>query len=417
MSLSRRRFLAAASVGTGLGLAAGPIAARALAQQKDQALGRWSREQIPTPALLLDLDAFESNIRVIADHCQSHNCAARPHAKTHKCVDIARRQVAAGARGVAAATVPEAEAMSQAGIKGVLLTSPILEPEKIARMVKLANRGGEVLLAVGHPREAELLSEAAAAANTKVDVLLDLDVGDHRFGILPGPAAVELARQIARSSALRLRGIQAYSGGSSHTKGFEARKETSRHAMGQAVQMRERLAKDGHDMAILSGGSTGTYNIDSELPGGVELQVGSYVFMDVQYRSIGGRSDAAVYTDFRPSLTVLTTVVSASLDDRVTLDAGVKSFATESPTLPEAKGRQGLRYRFAGDEFGSLTASEGARLPRIGDRLEFIIPHCDPTVNLYDRIYAMRGDRVEDIWPIVARREVSPLPAGRSVGT
>src|SRR6516225_235213 len=167
MNLSRRRFLAAATLGTGL--VASPFSARALAQAKDQALGRWSREQIQTPALLLDLDAFESNIRAISDHCQSHNCAARPHAKTHKCVEIARRQVAAGARGVAAATVPEAEAMSTAGIKGVLLTSPILEPAKIARMVKLARDGGEVMLAVGHPREVELLAEAAAAERARVD--------------------------------------------------------------------------------------------------------------------------------------------------------------------------------------------------------------------------------------------------------
>jgi 3-hydroxy-D-aspartate aldolase len=406
----RRRTFLAASFGAGLA-GVGGSALPALAAAEEAAANGRSRAEIPTPALLLDLDAFEANIGRIAEHCRSRGCAARPHAKTHKCPEIARRQVAVGARGVAVATVPEAEAMVAAGIGGVLLTSPILEPGKIARMVALAKGGGEVMLSVGHPREVELLAGAAAAARVNVDVLVDLDVGDHRFGITPGAPAVELARQVARSRSLRLRGVQAYAGLASHVKGFDARREVSRKAMDQAVQTREMLAKDGHDTAILSGGSTGTYNIDSDLPGGVELQVGSYVFMDVGYRGIGGKGNASVYEDFRPSLTVLTTVVSATLDDRVSVDAGTKSFATDSPTLPEAKSWDGIRYKFFGDEFGLLTAPDGGKLPKIGDRLEFIVPHCDPTVNLYDRLYALRGDRVEGVWPIVARKEVGPLPA------
>jgi len=408
---NRRTFLTAASATLGAGLGAQRWHASARAAEEEQAPLGWTRADIPTPALLLDLDAFEANLGVIAEHCRSRGCAARPHSKTHKCPEIARRQVTAGARGISTATVPEAEAMVAAGIRGVPLTSPIVETGKIARMVELARSGGEVMMAVGHPREAELLAEAADAGRVRMDVLVDLDVGDHRFGITPGKPALELARQIARSRSLRIRGVQAYAGLASHVKGFEERQKVSRTAMGQAVETRDLMAKDGHDTAILSGGSTGTYNIDSELPGGVELQVGSYVFMDVQYRAIGSQGGAAVYTDFRPSLTVLTTVVSTTLDDRVSVDAGVKSFATESPALPEAKSWEGLRYKFFGDEFGLLTALEGGKLPRLGDRLEFYVPHCDPTVNLYDRIYALRRDRVEAVWPIVARKEVSAIPA------
>jgi D-serine deaminase-like pyridoxal phosphate-dependent protein len=285
------------------------------------------------------------------------------------------------------------------------LTSPIVDPNKLARMAALASEPGTVLLAVGHPREAELLAEAACAAGVVVDVLVDLDVGDHRFGMTPGSPARDLARTIARYSSLRIRGVQAYAGLASHVNGFAARKAVSRAAMLQAVEMRDLLSKDGHDAAFVSGGSTGTYNIDSELPGGIELQVGSYVFMDVGYRAIGGKGNDAVYTDFRPSLTVLTTVVSTTLADRVSVDAGTKSFATDSGNLPAAKGWDGLKYRFFGDEFGLLTAAEGATLPRIGDRLEFYVPHCDPTVNLYDRLYALRGEQVEAVWPIVARKE------------
>ena len=409
-TLNRRAFLSATALGTGLAWRA----ARAVGLPDGPAPAGLTKADLPTPALLVDLDALERNLKVLADHCRAAGCAARPHAKTHKCPAIAKLQVAAGARGVSVATVPEAEAMVAAGIRGVLLTSPIVEPAKLARMVRLAREGGEVLLAVGHPREAELLAEAAEAARTTVDVLVDLDVGDHRFGILPGPPALELARQIAGHRRLRLRGVQAYAGLASHVKGFEARRETSRAAMAQAVETRALLGKDGHDTAILSGGSTGTYNIDSDLPGGVELQVGSYVFMDVGYRAIGGRGDAPTYDDFRPSLTVLTTVVSATLADRVSVDAGVKSFATDSPALPAAKGRPGLRYRFFGDEFGLLTAEPGADLPRLGERLEFYVPHCDPTVNLYDRIYAMRGDAVEAVWPVVARKEVDGAGASRA---
>jgi D-serine deaminase-like pyridoxal phosphate-dependent protein len=409
--VNRRRFLAATAMGTGLALQSRPSAAVAADEKLQEAAIGMARDEIPTPALLLDTDAFEANLRTISEHCQNRGCAARPHAKTHKCPEIARRQVALGARGVATATVPEAEAMVNAGINGVLLTSPIVEPRKIALMARLAKQSTGLMLAVGSAREAELLAAAAEAEGVRVDVLLDLDVGDHRFGIAPGAPAQELARQISRYASLRLKGIQAYSGMASHTKGFEARREVSRKAMDQAVQTRELLSKDGHDMAILSGGSTGTYNIDCDLPGGVELQVGSYVFMDVQYRGIGGRSSGAVYTDFRPSLTVLTTVVNTNVADRVSVDAGVKSFATESPTMPEAKAWEGLRYRFNGDEFGALTVADGGKLPRLGDRIEFYAPHCDPTVNLYDRIYAMRRDKVEAIWPIVARKEARNLAA------
>jgi D-serine deaminase-like pyridoxal phosphate-dependent protein len=374
-------------------------------------LAGWTKDDIPTPALLLDLNAFEANLRIISEHCRRKGCAARPHAKTHKCPEIARRQVAVGARGVATATVPEAEAMVHAGIPGVLLTSPVVERRKLERMVRLVKGGGDLMMAVGHPREAGLLAEAADAAHVRVGVLLDLDVGDHRFGILPGAPALELARQIGRYPSLRLRGIQAYSGLSSHTKGFEARREVSLKAMGMAVETRDLLTRDGHEVAMISGGSTGTYNIDCDLTNGIELQVGSYVFMDVGYRGIGGQHSGAVYTDFQPSLTVLTTVVSTTLSDRCSVDAGTKSFATDSAALPEAKSWEGLRYKFFGDEFGLLTATEGARLPRLGERLEFYVPHCDPTVNLYDRIYAMRGETVEAAWPIVARREEGRIPA------
>lgn len=403
MPLNRRSFLTA-GVGGGLALASSAAARQAPEQGQPPRRPR-TKADLPTPALLLDLDAFEANLRTMAEHCKRAGCAFRPHAKTHKCPEIARRQVAAGALGVSVATVAEAEAMAGAGVRGVLLTSPIVEPHKVARMVALARQEGAVMLAVGDSREVDLLAEAARAAKVTVEVLIDVDVGDRRTGVAPGQPALRLGQQVARQKSLRLRGVQAYSGAASHAVGFANRAKVSRAAMAGAVETRELLAKAGLDVPILSGGSTGTYNIDSAVRGVTELQVGSYVFMDVDYRRIGGRS-GAVYEDFRAALTVLTTVVSAAHADRVTVDAGTKAFSTDVPHRPEARGREGLSYARAGDEFGTVTAAKGAKLPRLGERLEFLVPHCDPTVNLYECIHALRGERVEAVWATAARREV-----------
>ncbi len=404
---NRRRFCASGAIGlgaVGLGSWIVPASGRAGSGPVPGDAGIRRKGDLPTPALLVDLDQLQANIEKMAEYCRGHGCALRPHAKTHKCPEVARRQLAAGARGVSVATVPEAEAMVAAGITGVHLTSPIVEPGKIARMVALAKKDPSVMLAAGHPREADLLAEAAMSEGVRLNILVDLDVGDHRTGIAPGRAAVELAERIDRCKSLRIRGLQAYSGRSSHVIGFPERKAASRTAMSLAVETRDLFRAKGLDSAILSGGSTGTYNIDSELPGGIELQAGSYVYMDNGYRAIGSRTGESDYNDFAPSLTVLTTVVSASTPDRVTVDAGIKAFATDSGGKPRAKDREGLNYQFGGDEFGIITAQPGAALPKLGDRLEFFVTHCDPTVNLYDRIHAVRGDAVEAVWPVIARR-------------
>jgi D-serine deaminase-like pyridoxal phosphate-dependent protein len=346
--LTRRSFVQGVSAGVAVG--AGLLATSEISMADEPALAHEPRPQtkadIPTPALLVDLGAFEANLQTLASHCRQAGCNFRPHAKTHKCPEIARRQIASGAIGISVATVPEAEAMAAAGIQGVLLTSPVVEPAKIARMAGLVRGGASLMLAVGHVREAELLWQAAEHAKIAFDVLVDLDVGDRRTGIQPGEPAVELAKAIGKHARLHVRGVQAYAGFASHVVGFEERQKTSREAMSKAVETAERLAKAGFDAAIVSGGSTGTYNIDSGLRGVTELQVGSYVFMDVDYRRIGGKS-GAVYTDFQPSLSVLATVVSTTHADRVTIDAGTKAIDTTTSHRPEVKGRRpGLQPRW-----------------------------------------------------------------------
>jgi len=372
----------------------------------DKGLNGLTKADLVTPALLLDLDLLEANIAKMAAHAKTAKISLRPHGKTHKCPQIAERQVNAGALGLCVATIREAEAMSAAGIKNLLITTELVGKPKIERLIKLTRRAPETMSAVDSPVHARQLSEAAVAARVNLNVMLDVDPGGRRTGVPPGQQAVKLAEQIVKLPNLKLRGIHGYSGSSAHVNTFEARRDHSTKLMTPVLETFRQLKKAGLPVEIMSGGSTGTYNIDCELEGMTELQVGSYVFMDVEYRAIGGKS-GAVYEDFAPSLSVMATVISKSYDDRATTDAGIKAFASDKPKHPpEIKGATGVSLGFGGDEHGILTfdLNKGpSREFRIGDRVEFIIPHCDPNVNLYDRIYCTRGENVVDVWRTVGR--------------
>jgi D-serine deaminase-like pyridoxal phosphate-dependent protein len=363
------------------------------------------KADLPTPALLVDLDVLERNIAQMARYVSTHGKQLRPHGKTHKCVNIARRQIAAGAAGVCVATVAEAVVMAGGGIDNILLTSPIASDYKAAQLAELA-RERTILAAVDHPTQAARYDQAAAAAGTTVNVLVDVNTGDRRTGSGPGELPLTIARQVAQSKHLRLRGIQAYSGSSSHVVGFLARQAYSREAMLRAADVLSQIRAAGLPAEMFSGASTGTHNIDGLLEPVTELQAGSYVCMDVDYRKIGSATND-VFDDFGVALTVLATVVSANHANRATIDAGFKAFATDRKFGPEAKDVTGLNFAFGGDEFGILTWEQTSRPIALGDRLEFVVPHCDPTVNLYDRIYACRGDKVEEIWSVMNR-----LPVG-----
>ncbi len=349
-----------------------------------------TKNQLPTPALLLDLDAFEANLTRMAEHVRRSGKHLRPHAKAHKCVEIARRQIAAGACGISVATLAEAELMAKAGVTGLLLTSPVADPLKIARIVQTG-----AMVVVDHVQQVNWFEDAARNAGRETGVLIDLDVGDHRTGARSTDQALEIARAVDRASHLRLLGFQGYSVSGSHGGDFDERKRISGHAFQGAVATRDAIARAGFPTGILSGGSTGTWDIDTALPEVTELQAGSYALMDLQYRRLG--------VDFRNALTVMVTVVSANHEGFVTVDGGFKAFSTDRAYGPEAAILPGCTYRWAGDEFGILDCESK---PRLGDRIEFIPPHCDPTVNLYDRMYACRGKRVEAVWPVMERMRV-----------
>jgi 3-hydroxy-D-aspartate aldolase len=348
-----------------------------------------TKADILTPALLLDLDAFEANLARMMEQVRRSGKALRPHAKAHKCPEIARRQIMAGACGVCVATLAEAELMAEAGIPGLLLTSPVADPRKIARIVQTG-----AMAVVDHERQAQWYAEAAAHAGRAVDLLIDLDVGDHRTGASSIEQALSIAAAIGRFKNLRLRGIQAYSVVGSHAAPGEERERISKKVFGRAAEARDALLQRGFPVEILSGGSTGTWQVDTALPELTELQAGSFVLMDLAYRRAG--------LDFAHALTVLATVVSANHDRFVTVDAGFKAFSTDRGYGPEAKDLSGTSYRWGGDEFGYLDLNGASPRPALGDKIEFIPPHCDPTVNLYSAIHACRGNRVEAVWPVKA---------------
>jgi D-serine deaminase-like pyridoxal phosphate-dependent protein len=362
-----------------------------------------TKADLVTPALLLDLDLLDANIAKLAAHAKAAKINLRPHGKTHKCVEIAQRQIKAGAVGLSVATIREAEAMAAAGVKGLLITSELVGKPKIERLIKLARRAPDTMAVFDNADHAKQLSDAAVAAKLNLNVMMDVDPVGRRTGIPPGEQAVALAEKVAKLPNLKLRGIHGYSGASSHVAGYDARSKHSASVMTPVLETFASLKKRGLPVEIMSGGSTGTYNIDPELEGMNELQCGSYVFMDVDYRAIGGRG-GAVYEDFAPSLTVMATVISKNHADRATTDAGIKAFAMDRVKFtPEIKGVTGVTMSFAGDEHGVLNFNNPSRDFKIGDRVEFIIPHCDPNVNLYDRIYCVRGENVVDVWRTVGR--------------
>jgi D-serine deaminase-like pyridoxal phosphate-dependent protein len=350
------------------------------------------KHDLPTPALIVDLDDLESNLTRLQSAVSAARKQLRPHVKAHKCVEIARRQVHAGAVGVCVATLAEMELMTSAGI-GVLLTTPVASSVKTDFIAEWIRGDAHIRAVVDHPFQVQLYQESAARAGVTIPLLVDLDIGDHRTGIPCDERAISLAVEVASSPNLRFAGLQAYSVSGSHTEGWDARRSHSAAAIGQAIPIQRELLSRGLDARTLTGGSTGTWDIDLAIPELSELQAGSYALMDLAYRKIGG-------VPFAPAMTVLATVVSASHDRFLTVDAGYKSFATDRPFGPEAVGLSDVRWQWAGDEHGILHFETGPRTLQPGDRLEFIVPHCDPTVNLYDRIVACRGDRVEAVWPL-----------------
>jgi len=325
--------------------------------------------------------------------------ALRPHAKTHKSVDIARRQIVAGAVGIACATVAEAEMLSAAGIGGLLLTAPVMGAARFARLARI-NRAHGITVAVDHVRQVEALAAAVEPGDKALAVVVDVDVGQARTGVTEPAEAVRLAQMIAAQPRLRFAGVQGFAGHAQHIADPRERRQATAAAAATLRRHVEALAAAGLPPALVTGSGTGTYAQDCDGPYN-ELQVGSYVFMDSDYaRIVDERGSGPA---FAPSLFVLATVVSVNRPGQVTVDAGTKALATNGPPPCHIIGApQGATYRFAGDEHGVINIPAGAAPPQIGDRLLIGATHCDPTVNLHAAYHVVDDGGVQR-WPIGAR--------------
>jgi 3-hydroxy-D-aspartate aldolase len=372
--------------------------------QKSPAEVGMNLGEVDTPALLVDLDAFESNMDRMANETATHGVRLRPHAKTHKCAVIALQQISRGAVGMCCQKVSEAEALIHNGINDVFVTNEVVDRRKLERLASLATEAS-VAICVDHLDNVDLLGETANNFDVRIDVLIEVDVGGNRCGVSPGEAVLFLADRIASFRSLRFRGVQAYQGRAQHIRAHSERKkaiEQSSLATQSAVEM---LTRQGFACDVIAGGGTGT--CEFEMASGMynEVQPGSYIFMDVDY-SNNESSNSLEDPKYRQSLFVCTQVMSVPNRSYAVVDAGLKALSFDSG-MPLVADLSNVSYHRPSDEHGVLETSKISERLRLGAKLKLIPGHCDPTVNLYDWLVAFRGDRVEGLWPVVGRGALS----------
>ena len=352
-----------------------------------------TRDAIDTPALLLDHEKLTRNIERMAALAAGGPAKLRPHAKTHKCVEIARLQLAAGAVGITCAKVGEAEALADGGIDDILIANQVIGPIKIARLVALARRC-RVTVAVDDAGNVRELSAAASAAGVTLAVYVEVDVGMGRCGVPDGTAALELARLVEASGGLVFAGLQAYEGHLQNVVPLEERAALAGRDMLRALAAKEAVETGGLPVAQVSGGGTGTHMVTGRLPWMTELQCGSYATMDAQYRAVGG-------ADFENALTVLATVISRPRPAEAVIDAGLKAVTPEfgDPTVLV----DGARWLGFSEEHGELSLEGSARDLGVGDKIELVPRHGCTTINLYDTFHVMRDGRLRELWAVAGR--------------
>lgn len=361
--------------------------------------------QLDTPCLVISKPALESNLELMRQHGANNHVSIRPHCKTHKCSKLARLQIEHGAIGVCVAKVSEAEVLVEQGIHNILITSPVVTKTKIAKLIACVKQSPSLIVVIDNEENAAQLNHAAQSINTTINVLVDLDSGIGRTGVALDNA-LALGEKIHRMEWLKLVGIQCYAGNLQHITSFDERRNQSLQIMQQASEMVKTFKAKGLPCPILTGTGTGTYNIDIEASEVTEIQPGSYTVMDVEYAAIESKGGASSFTTFKPAMTLLTTVISSNRKEHVTVDAGTKSIYVDATNKPRIISHNDLQYDWGGfgDEHGKITSSNNGPLPINNDVIELIVPHCDPTINLYDKFYITdQNDRVIDVWEIDMR--------------
>jgi 3-hydroxy-D-aspartate aldolase len=358
-------------------------------------------DDLPTPALVVDVPAMERNLQRMTDVLAPRGVGLRPHFKMHKCPVIAHRQLELGAVGICAAKVAEAEVLQGAGIGRILITSPVVTDDKMLRVIRLATECEDFRIVVDDAGRARRLGELATRAGTEVCVLVDLDPQMGRTGVSWGEPALALARTIVETSGLRFGGLQQYAGHIMHEPDYATRRDRAREILTTGLETRRLIEDAGIPVPLLTGGGTGTFDLDSQANGYTDIQAGSYIFMDREYAAIA-HGEADHFAFFESALFVLVTAISRPRPGMITVDGGFKSFATDTVT-PLLRDIPGARFVFGGDEHGILLLRDAARDVLLGERLWVLTPHCDPTVNLYDWIYPLRHGRIDAVWPIAGR--------------
>jgi D-serine deaminase-like pyridoxal phosphate-dependent protein len=351
-------------------------------------------EDVDTPALILDLPIFEKNQRTLFDLVKGR-VRVRPHAKTHKCPEVAKRQIALGAVGMCCQKVSEAEAMVEGGVRDVLVSNEIVGALKLERLAALSRRA-HIGVCVDHPENLRAL----AATGAKLDIYIEIDVGMRRCGVAPGEPAVALAKQILENSNLRFGGLQAYHGRAQHFRSMEERHAAIELAAQHVLHTKKLLEKSGIACPVVTGAGSGTFMLEVEAGAWDEIQCGSYAFMDVDYAK---NEWAAPLPRFEHALFVLSTVMSRPSAPVAIVDAGLKASSVDSG-MPTVWKKDHLRYTHASDEHGWV---EGTPAPALGEKLLLVPGHCDPTINLYDWYVCVRNGIVEDLWAITARGAVT----------
>lgn len=346
--------------------------------------------EIDTPALILDLHVVEENIAVMAAYFRDRPQKLRPHFKTPKTPEIARRQLEAGAIGITAAKLGEAEVLARAGLGPILIANQIVGRQKIDRLLALP-ASVEVIVAVESDFNVRELEEGAARTGRTPQVIIEVDTGMHRCGTSNPEETVELARRIA-AGPLRYRGIMGYEGHAVLIEDPADREQRARDALEQLSGHVAALRAAGFAPEIVSAGGTGTYDLAGSWPDVTEVQAGSFVFMDGRYRTV--RPDLG-----RPALTLLTTVI-ARHGDYAVIDAGMKALTNEFGP-PRGKDLPVEVTRLS-EEHGTLAVGDAVIRP--GDKIELIPSHGDTTINLHSEYHVVRGDQVVAVWPIEAAR-------------
>jgi len=355
---------------------------------------------LPTPCLLLDRKRLLANLQTMDEFLSVRGKTLRAHAKTHKCSPLAALQQNYGATGTCAAKVSEALGLVASGLRNVLLTGPAVTSEAHQQILECALEDPEFIVTFDCLSNAAKLSALFVSEGRRLRCLVDLDLGFGRTGISSSGFS-ELAAAMHSLPGLELLGLQAYAGHVQHILGYENRRATNQACLEIVSQAAEVLRQSGLSAPIVSVGGTGSYQFDAEHPDVTEIQAGSYALMDAEYLHIGSLENSERFEPFSPALFLLTTVISANQANFVTVDAGLKAVYRDG-AIPEVV-TPGLKYDWFGDEYGKIVSSGTAPLPTLGDQLQLVVSHCDPTVNLFDQFYVIEEDQVVEIWPIDLR--------------